>query len=174
MLVYTENKILCPSPPVSSPLSKHIRSGTKETENQVNVAAGGAKALVLLGLPHTIDLARAWAGHRELDAQTLGGSQAARPSGCRTGFGDHCCRRRRARSERLGPSFPGTEGSLPPRPSHLRAPPLAVLPPPQPLPPARAEAANPAHRDSVLERDALQRVARADPVLHMALDDASA
>ena len=35
-------------------------------------------------------------------------------------------------------------------------------------------AASPAHRDSVLERDALQRVAGADPVLHMALDDAGA
>lgn len=47
-----------------------------------------------------------------------------------------------------------------------------LLPPP--LQPARAAAACPAHRDSVLERDALQRVARADPVLHKALHHAGA
>lgn len=50
------------------------------------------------------------------------------------------------------------------------------MPVPDPAwrPQARAAEARSAHRDSVLERDALQRVSGADPVLHMALDDAGA
>lgn len=58
----------------------------------------------------------------------------------------------------------------------VRPAPHPPLPSPTPPggPQARAAAARPAHRDSVLERDALKRVPGADPVLHMALDDAGA
>lgn len=108
------------------------------------------------------------------------GALATRPIRCRTSFGDHCGGQQRALSEPWEPSRPKTHGrpcdSLSPKPPPAVPPPPAppAAPPPARELPARAAAARPAHRDTVLERDALQRIARADPVLHMALDDAGA
>lgn len=125
-------------------------------EYRVNVAPWSSLALLK-------DLGRVWAGHRELDAPTWGGSLGGLPVWLQSISGDHCRGPPSARSERRGP-----DGRLrDPRSSGPR-------PEPPPVPPAPAAAARPAHRDSVLERDALQRIAGADPVLHMALDDAGA
>lgn len=78
----------------------------------------------------------------------------------------------RALSERRGLSRRRGDRWLPPRPP-LRRRPARAASSPAPRPDA-AGPARPAHRDSVLERDALQRVAGADAVLHMALADAGA
>lgn len=137
------------------------------------MAPGGAKALVLLGLPHATDLVGAWAEHRELEAPTCDGALSGRPP---LWLGAQLWRAllspERALSERRGLSRRRGDRWLPPRPP-LRRRPARAASSPAPRPDA-AGPARPAHRDSVLERDALQRVAGADAVLHMALADAGA
>lgn len=115
-----------------------------EAENQVNVAARDANALVLFGLPHATDLARAWAAHPELDAPTWGGSLSGPPLWLQDQLGPPSPPPAARGASARGRASAGR--GLPPRPSLLARPapsrslpPPPALPHPPPLPPARAE-----------------------------------